>query len=97
MSFANAIRILLVTGWLALFGSHALRDGHGGAAVASADPARRSTDLLVGDQGGSAEQELGRGTPSGRRDGQRSRLTTGLRARLDGLADPATPLRPGSP
>ncbi len=53
MSFANAIRIVLVIGWLALFGSHALhharpapglRESRDFAAGATADPGRSRTD-----------------------------------------------------
>jgi len=107
MSFANAIRIMLVIGWLALFGRHALhyalpdlglRDRHDFAAVVNANLERSFTYLLVGDQGGAAGQELGSCTLALERDGQRFQLTTELRLtdhRFDGLVDALLPPLPG--
>jgi hypothetical protein len=88
MSFANAIRIMLVLGWLALFGSHALhyalpdlglRERHDFAAMINANLERSFTYLLVGEQAGSASHALGSCTLAFERDDHRILLTTELR------------------
>jgi hypothetical protein len=103
MSFANAIRIMLVIGWLALFSSHALhyalpdlglRDRHDFAAVVDANLERSFTYLLVGDQGGGPGHALGSCTLSFERDDHGFLLTTVLRLTYHPFYPFADPLLP---
>jgi hypothetical protein len=99
MSFANAIRIVLVCGWLALFGSHALHHAlpdlglhprHDFAAVVEASRERSFTYLLMDEHGGASGQQLGSCTLALSGDGQGFALTTELQLsdhRYDALLD----------
>lgn len=92
MSFADAIRIMLVPGWQApsvgparhhVLPDPARRGRHALPAVVKAAPEPGSPALPMAGQGGGAAHAPGRGTR--------------ILARMDGPADPATPLCPAPP